>query len=583
MSFYKELKRRNVIRVAAAYIVTAWLIMQVADVVLGNIDAPGWVFQSILLVLVLGLPLALLFAWAFELTPQGLKRESEVERSASITPQTGRKLDRAIIVILAVALGYFAWDKFASQPPSVAAGDSAMLADKASIAVLPFVNMSSDPEQDYFSDGISEELLNLLAQIPQFQVAGRTSSFQFKGRNDDLRDIGESLGVSNILEGSVRKGGDQVRITAQLIKARDGFHLWSDTYDRKLDDVFKVQDEIANSVVNELKLTLLGAEVPDVESVPLFKSTDAHNDYLQGLYYMNRVGPDNSALAAEAFARAVKLEPRSALAWASLADAKVRYAGQTAAGGEEALAEGREAAARAFALDPQVPEVHIVRARIAYMYDWDWQAAEDAIQKALALRPGDIGAMLDQARLLATLGRTAEAIPIFRELIARDPLNGSLPYAYVTRLVVVGEWEEAENLTRRLVEQDPQGNFNNAYYGWVLAQRGRLDEGYEYALREPLPFVRLYVLGIIEHLRGHHDAADAYLHEIEQIYGDSAAYQLAGVAAYSGDADRTMDWLERAYEARDPGMTDIKTDIDFRFLHDDPRFVAMLRKMNLAD
>ena len=228
MSIFQELKRRNVIRVAVAYVIPAWLILQVADVVLGNIGAPAWVFQTILLVLGLGLPLALVFAWAFELTPEGLKREKDVDRSTSVTQQTGRKLDRAIIAVLVIALSYFAWDKFATEVPEATTAKS----DKASIAVLPFVNMSSDPEQEYFSDGISEELLNLLAKIPQFQVAGRTSSFEFKGQNDDLREIGEQLGVDNILEGSVRKGGDRVRITAQLVKVDDGFHLWSDTFER---------------------------------------------------------------------------------------------------------------------------------------------------------------------------------------------------------------------------------------------------------------------------------------------------------------------------------------------------------------
>ena len=581
MALFQELKRRNVIRVAAAYVIVAWLILQVADVVLGNISSPGWVFQTILLILALGFPLAMFFAWAFELTPDGLKREAHVDRSESITHQTGRKLDRITIVILVVAVGYFAWDKFLAEPP--VESTSTATAEKASIAVLPFVNMSSDPEQDYFSDGISEELLNLLAKIPQFQVAGRTSSFEFKGQNDDLREIGSSLGVDNIIEGSVRKGGDRVRITAQLVKVDDGFHLWSETYDRELTDIFAVQDEIANAVVDQLKVTLLGGEVPAIDSTPLFTNAEAHNHYLQGLFYMNQVGPQNSSMAAVAFQKAVDLAPDSALAWASLADAAIRYAGQAQFGMDVALADGREALAKALALDAQVPEVYIVKARLAFSHDWDWSTAAEAIDKALELRPGDVTALRYRANLLDTIGQTDEAITIYRELMARDPLDGTLPFSYTARLVNVEAWEEAETITRRLVTQNPDANFVNAYHAWILTRIGRLEEAMEYARKEPVDFVRLNAIGVLQYLIGNTEAAIATQRELEELYGDSAAYQQASISSASGDADLTMSWLERAYTARDPGMPGVKTDLDFVFLHDDPRFIALLEKMDLAD
>jgi len=242
MSLLQELQRRNVFRIALAYILTTWLLLQVADVVLNNIGAPDWVFKAMQLVLALGSLPAVLFAWAYELTPEGVKREKDVDRSQSVTHMTGRKLDRTIIIIVVLAVGYFAYNKPTggstrdtdAQADATSASDiqlaqqgaaGAAVLDGSSIAVLPFVNMSSDAEQDYFSDGISEELLNLLAKIPEFRVAGRTSHFAFKGRNDDLRDIGKSLGVANILEGSVRKSGNRVRITAQLVQVEDGFHL----------------------------------------------------------------------------------------------------------------------------------------------------------------------------------------------------------------------------------------------------------------------------------------------------------------------------------------------------------------------
>jgi TolB-like protein len=252
---FEELKRRNVFKVGTAYVVLAWLLAQITDVFLEPFGAPDWVIKTILLVLVAGFPLALFFAWAFEMTPEGIKKEKDVDRNESITHETGQKLNLAIIFILVLALGYFAFDKFVLDverdaelvraTEDIAAAAEAKPGQK-SIAVLPFVNMSEDTSNEYFSDGISEEILNSLARVKELKVAGRTSSFAFKGQNQDLRKIGDALGVEHILEGSVRKAGAKVRITAQLIQVDDGFHLWSDTYDRELNDVFAIQDEIAS-------------------------------------------------------------------------------------------------------------------------------------------------------------------------------------------------------------------------------------------------------------------------------------------------------------------------------------------------
>jgi len=300
MSLFEELKRRNVFRVGAAYTVIAWLLLQVADIVIDNVGAPEWVIQIFMLALLMGLPLALFFAWAFELTPEGLKKEKDVDRTQSITQVTGRKLDFTIIALLTIGLVYFLWEsRFSDQPTDSevvsaqtpiqsealeaadveaaedTAAPSAVIPQK-SIAVLPFVNMSDDAGNEYFSDGISEEILNALAKVRELKVAGRTSSFAFKGQNQDLRQIGETLGVKHILEGSVRKAGNQVRITAQLIKVDDGFHLWSDSYDRELDNIFTIQDEIASAILVQLKAHLMDGE--SAVSTPV--DTQAYELYL---------------------------------------------------------------------------------------------------------------------------------------------------------------------------------------------------------------------------------------------------------------------------------------------------------------
>ena len=297
MGVLKELQRRNVFRVAVGYIVSSWLLLQVADLVLENIAAPDWVIQTIMLVLALGFPVVVFFSWAYEVTPEGIKRESEVDRSESVTHVTGQKIDRAITIALILAVGYFAIDKYVlpSQKTSDTSDAAANVENQApftepvapdtdrSIAVLPFVNMSGDPNNEYFSDGLSETLLHMLAQVPELKVSARTSSFAFKNHDQDIRSIAISLGVAHILEGSVQRAGGRVRITAQLIRAEDGFHVWSENYDRTLEDVFGIQDEIAQLVSTSLTTSLLGpGEGRSIEGVGT-TSIAAYDLYLKAL------------------------------------------------------------------------------------------------------------------------------------------------------------------------------------------------------------------------------------------------------------------------------------------------------------
>lgn len=311
MSFIEELKRRNVIRVAIAYTIVAWLIAQVTELAFDSFGTPDWAIKTVLFLLIIGLPLALFFAWAFELTPEGLKREKDIDRSESDTHVTGRKFDYLIIAVLVLALGYLAADKFWHGPPQDA-GLVQTASDK-SIAVLPFVNMSSDPEQEYFSDGISEELLNVLSQIPGLRVSARTSSFQFKGESPDIVDIGKKLNTGFVLEGSVRKSGPEVRITAQLIDARNGFHLWSATYDRKLENIFAVQDEISAAIVGALRAHL-GLQVDSAPRVQAAASPEAHEAYLRGRYLAAQNTNSDTKKAIHEFEKALSYDADYALA-----------------------------------------------------------------------------------------------------------------------------------------------------------------------------------------------------------------------------------------------------------------------------
>ena len=288
MSFIDELKRRNVIRVGVAYAIVAWFLLQISDLVLENIAAPAWVMQVIMLVLGIGFPIVIIFAWAFEMTPEGIKREKDVDRTTSITHKTGRKLDRMIIGVLVITVGYLLVDKLVLQktpeviaPVQTAEQSAPVVDDGPSVAVLPFVNMSGDEENEYFSDGLTETLLHMLAQLPELRVAARTSSFAFKGQNTDITEIAEQLGVAHILEGSVQKADNRVRVTAQLIKADDASHVWSQNYTRPLEDIFAIQDEIAADVADALGASLL-AGTTTVASLAT-SNLSAYDNYLKGM------------------------------------------------------------------------------------------------------------------------------------------------------------------------------------------------------------------------------------------------------------------------------------------------------------
>ena len=585
MSFFAELKRRNVVRVGLAYVVISWLLAQVAEFAFENFGAPEWVLRSFVVLLLLGLPLVLLFAWAFELTPDGVKREKDVDRSQSITPQTGQKLNRLTIVVMALAIGYFAIDKFVlsnspeAPPEPVAAAASAE--PQRSIAVLPFVDMSPGKDQEYFTDGLTENLLNALAQLRELRVAGRTSSFAFKNRNEDLRGIGEQLGVAHILEGSVQKSGVQIRITAQLINADDGYHLWSQTYDRTLEDIFAVQDEIANEVARAMRVTLLG-HAADVQQAVSQNTTSAYNEYLKGHHEASRGNLPGHEQALIYFERALELDPNLALAWAGQAESRAVITGfidtDFAAGYEEA----RSSALRALELNPDLPEAYVALADIQSSYDWDWAAAEASLRRALELRPGDTSIRLRLIRLNNALGRRDEAFADLQQVVEQDPLNWGAQRSLATALVVRGRFEEALRILDRLEETDASRSalYWNRGYVWMM------QDNYERALeefsRESMEFLRLTGEAIAHHHLGDREEAVAALQELISTAGESASFQIAGVYAQWGETDNAFTWLERGYVIRDPGLQFLAVTEVFEPIRDDPRFKALLRKMKLA-
>ena len=470
MSLIAELKRRNVFRVGAAYGIVGWLLVEVASVVLPTFKAPEWVMQAFTFLVILGFPLALIVAWAFELTPEGIKRETAVDPAESITSKTGRKLDFAIIGLLAVAVVYFAVDKFVLEVEPEQTGVTAALvpsaqpiAQEKSIAVLPFANMSPDPDNEYFSDGISEEILNTLVAIDGLQVAGRTSSFTFKDRKDaDLKTIGQTLGVSYILEGSVRKAGNKVRITAQLITAENGFHLWSETYDRELADIFEIQEEIASAIGEALQVEL-GLKVAQSLDRRRTDNTEAYQWYLRGEQLSGYNDIKNYKLATEAYQKAIALDPNYVPPYVGYALAQTGLIQWGSSSVTELQQEAEQALDVVARLDPEYSRRFAALGSL-YLTRNDWVAAESAYKRAFELSPEDLSVQSAWANYLGYVaGRPEEAIELYQQYLEREPLDMGAAIGLAHVLRNAGRLAEAEAELRRVIEFDP-GNSQAKHY-----------------------------------------------------------------------------------------------------------------------
>ncbi len=487
MQVLEELQRRNVVRVAIGYIVSSWLLIQVADVVLENIGAPAWVMQTILLVLALGFPIVLFFSWAYEVTPEGIKRESEVDRSQSITHVTRRKLDRAITAVLVIALAYFAVDKYVlSERPSAVVTQTVAesvvegpaettTADEEigkSIAVLPFVNMSDDKSSEYFSDGLADTVLHMLAQIRELRVAARTSSFKFRDQALDISEIGAQLNVASVLEGSVQRSGDTIRVTAQLIDVSNGYHLWSGNFDRELEDVFAIQDEIANEVVAALKISLLGESDERLVS----DDTDNFEAYTEFLLGINDLSSQNTRTLPTAISHlreAIRLDPNYARAHSSLGRAYLQISDYGLMNESEGIVLARNAASRALDIAPESSEALAVLGR-AEILAGNLQAARNLLEKAIEIAPNDTSTLEYYASYLRLVSRPEDALAVYRKIIGLDPLNEQ---AYTFRaglLSALQRFDEAAATFARLREIAPMSANARAFESMSKTDQGSL-------------------------------------------------------------------------------------------------------------
>jgi len=589
VSLLHELKRRNVIRMAGLYLVAAWLITQVAGTLLPMFEVPVWVARAIVILLAIGFVPTLVFSWIYELTPEGLKRDTQILPEQSIARQTGRRIDFAIIAVLLVALGYFAIDRFVFEPRRIAQArveaaqpvvQHEAQADR-SIVVLPFADMSQAKDQEYLSDGLAEELLNLLARVPQLRVISRSSAFSFKGKAIDVGGIAKQLDVAHVLEGSVRKAGNAVRITVQLIDARSDAHIWSETYDRPLDNIFAIQDEIAAAVVSKLKITLLGAAPKAAVTVPA-----AYALYLKGLEQARLGSIQSHEAAIQFYQEALAISPDYAQAWAALADIYLNQAARGMRATEEATRLAREAGNRALALDPDSARAIADLAWIANAYDRDLPASVRYTERALALDPGNTRVLFAAGQTARSLGRLDAATAVYRRLIALDPANPGAYGQLGKVLAFSGRHEEAIAAFHKVIELSPAFPGVRHWLSLVLLgdghDRAKAEQSLALAAEEPGTCYRLEILATSYHALGRAAESDAAMTELVANCEEPASYNIAYTYASRGEPDLAFAWLEKALQHNDGGMTELIIQPMFAPLHDDPRWLPFLRKFGRA-
>jgi TolB-like protein/Tfp pilus assembly protein PilF len=582
-NFFAELQRRHVYKVCAAYAVAGWLVVQIVTQVFPIFEVSALAQRIIVLVIVAGFPITLILTWLFDITPKGIVRTDDLpatgESHAIQRERVGidRKMNYVLALLLVTAIGYFVLDR------TVLRRDSAQATSNAkSIAVLPLVNTSGDAANDYFSDGLSEELIAVLAKIPGLKIIGRSSSFLFKGKSDDSRTIGEKLGVTNLLEGSVRKQGDRVRIVAELINAADGRALWSETYDRELKDVFAVQSEIATAVTEQLKIKLLGAPAKS-DAAPSNDNLAAYNALQQGTFYFALSTEEGTRKATEFFGEAIRLDPRYALAYANLSFAWRQLAATWLGGAEasEAYAKAKNAAQTALSLAPNLAAAHGAVGFVLLTPDLDFAAAEAEFRKAEKLAPADAGPKNNLGLVFAAQGRLKEAENMMRQTLALDPL-GVTRYLNLARiLIAAARYDEAEAALRKAIELQPAAARQHAYLTVIDVLRGNAAAALHDAQLEPKGFWRDYALALAQQAQSDRATADAALQKLINEDAVSGSFQIAAVYGLRKEPDKMFEWLERAYTGHDSGLTQLLVTPFILNYKDDPRFAALCQKLKV--
>jgi TolB-like protein/Tfp pilus assembly protein PilF len=573
--FFGELKRRNVYKVGVAYAVVAWLLMQVASQIFPFFEIPNWVVRLVVLLLIVGFPVALILAWAFEATPEGIKRT----KAADAAGQRSRGDAWIYIVLIGAALsvGLFFVGRYTAGHGTSQIREVTTASPGKSIAVLPLINESGDPKDEYFSDGLSEELIAALAQISGLKVIGRSSSFRFKERKEEPKTIGEKLGVSTLLDGTVRKQGDRVRIVAELVNAADGIQLWTRTFDRELRDIFAVQEEIARAVAESLKVTLLGSDSVQ-KSLPT--NMEAHNAYLQGHFHFQRRNLEDYRKAVGYFDEAIALDPNYALAYAERSEAW-SFIGDLSGQRPTAYPKARSDAEKAVAIAPALAEARAALGFVRCFVDWKFAEGLAELRRAKELSPANPTANDLLARIIVYLERFDEAERQARHAVELDPLSTVTQGNLARVLFYAGKLVEADAVARKAAELQPAGASSHRWQVLIAAQRGDGEVALREAQLEPDEGYRRFELAIAHYVRGDRPAADAALADLIAKAREGFAYQIAEVYAVRGEKDKAFEWLQISFDDRDAGMLSLLVDPLLRGLRDDARYKNLVVKVGL--
>src|SRR5437660_1749354 len=590
--FFAELRRRNVYKVAVAYVVVGWLLIQAASIFLPAFNAPQWAMQIVILIVVVGFPIALVFSWAFEITPEGIKRESEVQADESITHHTGRKIVALTIVLAVIATGLLifqfvrprTWpERQSNGSTSTPRQSEAATVSNKSIAVLPFDNLSGDPQNAYFSEGVQDEILTRLAKIAELKVISRTSTQRFKSAPNDLRQIAQQLGVENILEGSVQKANDQVRVNVQLINALTDAHLWADTYDRKLTDIFAVESEIAKTIAETLQARLSGSEKSSIAKRPTV-NPEAYELYLKGRFFWNKRTGDDLRKSIEYLKQAIAKDPRYALAYAALADSYglLRFYG--GASPAESVVPAQAAAKKALELDDSLAEAHASLGLIA-TEEREVNRGVNELERAIQLNPNYATAHHWLGLALATLRQSDRSIGELKRALELDPLSMiinadlSIIYLYARR------YDAAEAQARKTLEIDSRSFVAHYYLGAALQLTSRLKE----AIPEFQKAVELnndpYSIAMLAQAyarNGQTDEARKLLAHLNEMAKSAGVPEYALALAYTslGEKERAIESLEHGFAGGNKSYLFLLPGDPFLDdLHGDPRFEALVQKI----
>jgi len=541
------------------YAVASWALLQVAALLLDMLEVPPWGLKLVFVLLLIGFPLALLLSWMHQVTPEGIRREAAAPEAPRRLPPAG------------------AFSSHAADAPAAAMLPQEPAADERSIAVLPFANLSEDKANEYFADGLSDELLNLLSRVAGLRVVARTSSFSFKGRTASAAEIARELKVTHLLEGSVRRSGSRVRITAQLIRASDSSHVWSQSFDRDLSDIFAVQDEIAAAVARGLELKLFGGPAPKAQPT----DPRAYALYLQGRHFFSLYSATGYAQAIPALEGALAIDPGFAPAWGILGALYWGQANNSLIPYGEGARKARLASDKALALDPEQAEPMSLLGLLDVIEHRDVARGLQRIHRALELEPHNQRVLSRAANVARQRGRTEEAIGYAEQALNADPLSPNAHAVLGLTYYYAGRLDDAEAMRRRLLALSPGWLSGYYYLGRILLERGDARAALAAMEQEPSPMWRLTGLALVHHALGSHVASDAALEELRKEDPVGIAYQFAEIHAYRGETDLAFEWLERAEATNDSGLTDAITNPLMRSLHTDPRWAALVARLRL--